>query len=306
MYEYGAEWTLTGPEGTSVVFNNGSSGLIIEEVTGFDSPPVRTNVEALPEADGGAFGNQYYGPRSWTISGRIVGLTAEQRNLAVASLQRASRALRGNLRLRSAPTGFPELEVTGRVEGFRITGGFVKSFLIQGISADPRIYSSTVYTLEVDGEASTSGATFPWVFPADFGGTSGATAETEITNAGNMETHALYRVWGPATAFQITNATPRYTIDEVTGATTFEPDASFYVDAVTLLAGEYVDVDTRNRTVTRNDGSSLYDRVRFPGSVWPLLPPGTNTIQLWGSGTDPGTILAPGTRLEVLWRDAWA
>jgi phage-related protein len=76
-------------------------------------------------------------------------------------------------------------------------------------------------------------------------------------------------------------------------------NVDLFVDGVSLAAGEYIDIDMLNRTVVKNDGSNLYSRVRFPTSVWWLLQPGANTIELRSGSTTSTATLA------VTYRDVW-
>src|SRR3954469_23136222 len=285
MYETNAQWTITAADGTTVVFNDGASGLYLESVTGFDSPDVRQNIDVLPEADGSVAGNFFFGSRPVTLNGKIAANTAAGRNVAVVNLQRAIRGLRGAATLKSTPQGLPAMQTTARLNNIRVSGAFVKDFQLSLICPDPRIYSQTLNTNSAIGIAVTPGASFPWAFPVNWGGGTGATLAVNVTNAGNFSTPPTVKVIGPAIGPQITNAT--------TGE-------SLYLDGLTLAAGEYVTVDFGNHTATRSDGTNQYYRVRFPGTVWFTLQPGSSTVQLWASGATSAT------ELDVSWRDAWA
>jgi hypothetical protein len=286
MYEYSQVWTLVGPDGTTVIFNDGSSGLWLEDVTGWDSPTIRTNVEDLPESDGAVASDAWLGQRPWTMKGKVAASSAAGRNAAVVSMQQALRALRGDLVAKSQPCGLPAMQASARIADFKLSGGYVKDFIISLISPDPRAYSQALNTQQATGIASIPGAAFNWAFDVNFGGGSGATVNINASNAGNIEAPAVFRVWGPITGIQVKNGTS---------------GDSIYVDNVTLIAGEYIDIDTGARTVTKNDGTNLYNRVRFPGSVWWRMKPGSNSIQLWAtSGTTSQT------ELDAIWRDAWA
>jgi hypothetical protein len=289
MYEYGSIYTLTGSDGTSVIFNDGISGLVLEDVTGFDSPTIRTNVEDMPEADGALAGDSWYGRRPVTLKGRIYGLTASDRNATVINLQRALRGLRQDMILVSQPSGLPNMRATGRIESLRVTGGFVKEFLISIICPDPGIYSDALNSITGTGAGTPAppGAAFPIVFPMNFGGGSsigGYAVSINVANVGNFSTPLLIQVGGPISDPQVT--------DPITGE-------SIYIDNVTLAVDQWLEIDTGLRTVTRNDGVSLYANVRFPGSVWFGLSPGSATLQLWGSGNTVDT------DLTATYRDCW-
>lgn len=284
MFEYGAPYSITASDGTSVTFNDGG-GLVLEDVTGFDSPNVRQNVAELPETDGATAGNFFFGARPVTLTGRIINATPAARNVLIVQLQRALRGLRSDVTIRSSPSGLPAMQASGRLDNIRVTGGFLKQFQISLICADPRIYSQALNSSQATGQVASSGAAFPLVFPINFGGGTGATVSVSLSNAGNFDSPPLLRVTGPVTNPAVRNATT---------------DMWLYLDNVDLAAGEYVDIDMANRSVTRTDGTSLYHKVRIPTSDWWLLPAGANSVELWA------TTPAASATVRVLWRDVWA
>jgi hypothetical protein len=287
VYEHGAAWTITGPDGTTVTFNTAGSPFYLEAISGFDGPNVRTSVEDRPEYDGAVAGNFYFGSRPVTLSGRIIAASATERNQAVVSLQRALRALRSDLTVKSTSSGLDPMQVTGRLANPpRITGGYVKEFQIGLICPDPRIYSQTLHSLTSSAAAgSVTGVPWPIVWPANWGGGSGAAAIVSVVNAGNIETPPILRVYGIITNPEVRNNT--------TGA-------SIYLDNLTLAGGEYVDIDVSARTAVTGTGVNVYAKVRFPASDWWLVSPGTNDLELRATSTGAGV------QLTVYWRDAWA
>jgi hypothetical protein len=286
MYESGAVWTFIGPDGSSITMNDGVLPLVLEDVTGNDSPNVRENIEDRPEDDGATAGDFFYGSRPMTWSGVLHGDPAT-RNQTAIQLQSATRALRGDVTFYSQATGLPPMQASGRLQNLRITRreGIAKSFQLGIICPDPRFYSQTLHTNTGSGETAIAGASFPLVFPISFGGGSGATVTFNVTNAGNFPAPVLIRVEGTIDSPSIKNATT---------------DQTIYVDNLTLVGGEYFDIDTSNRTIVKDDSTNLYGKVRIPASTWWQLWPGTNTIELRASST-PST----GT-LTLWWRDSWA
>jgi hypothetical protein len=288
VFEYSTISSLVGADGTTVTFN-GNSGLLLTDVSGFDSPNIRTNVEDLPETDGAIAGNSYLGQRPITLSGEIIGVDAAVRNQLIVSLQRAARGLRSNATLYGSPSGLVPMQASLRVVNLRVTGQWKKAFQLQAICADPRMYSQALNssTLTQSGMTGSSGASFPLAFPINFGGGSGASVAVNLTNAGNFSAPATIRIAGPITDPHVTNAATLETL---------------YLDSsggLTLAAGEYVEIDTLARTVTKSDGTNYYAKVRFPASIWLNVEPGSSTLQLWGSVTSAVTALT------VSWRDTW-
>jgi hypothetical protein len=283
MYEYGTVWELIGPDGTTITFNNGD-GVFLEDITGFDMPSVRTNIEERPEDDGAVAGAFYFGARSVTMRGRVQKASAAERNAWVMSLQRAARGLRSSVTLRATPSGGPPMQVTGRLEQpLRVTGAYVKEWQLAFVCPDPYIYSQTLNTQTSMGGGTVPGAAFPLVFPIAFGAGVYTSLDMLVTNAGNVDAPLTIRIYGPLVNPQIQNNT--------TGE-------ALWVDA-TLASGEYVTLNTGARTATLQDGSNAYHLVRFPDSAWWKLVPGVNDLRVFASSQGAGS------QLTVEWRDAW-
>lgn len=288
MIEYSSFTSLVGPDGTTITLN-GSSGLVLTDCSGFDGANVRTNIADLPETDGGIAGDGFLGQRSFTITADVIKMDAGTRNVLLFNLMRALRGLRSDFTLKAAPSGMPAMQIGARLGSpLRITGQWKKTVLISGIAADPRIYSQAANSQSVTqaGTPATPGAAFPWTFPVNWGGGGGAfSCITAVTNAGNFSAPCTLKCTGPITSPQFTDAAS---------------GSSIYVDGITLAAGVVLSIDTNARTVVDSLGNNFYGNVRFPGSTWFGLDPGSNSIQLWGSATTAATAL------EVDWRDTWA
>jgi hypothetical protein len=288
VYEYGGTMLIVGDDGTTVACNDGASGITLEAIDGLEAPSVRSSVEEIPEADGAIAADAYYGEKHGTLRGRLYAATAAARNPVARDMQRALRGLRGDITLQCSPSGLAAMQLKARVDQpVRFSGGYLKDWIVGVVAADPRWYSQAEHTDFAAGQVASPGATFPWVFPVGFGGVSGATLEIPVTNAGNYYSPATLKVTGP-----ISN--PLVALKE-TGEV-------IYVDGVTLAAGKWLEISMAlppNRHVLHQNGTDLYRYVRFPDSVWWQLPPGSKTVQLWGTGSTSAT------RLDVIWRDAW-
>lgn len=290
MLDSDATWTITAADGTAVKlagpssFAQAATVFLLEEVTGFDSPNVRTQVTDLPEQDGAVAGNFFLGSRPITLKGKVSASTASARNVAVLSLMRALRGLRDDVTVKSQASGLPAMQITGRLDNVRVTGGYTKDFLISVVCPDPLMYSQVLNTQSGTGQVATSGVAWPIVWPASWGGGTGATVTVTATNAGNFDSYLTVHIDGPIDSPWIRNST--------TGN-------SFYLDNLSLVTGEYVDINMRDRTVIKNDGTNLYSRVRFPDSDWLFLQPGANVLELRASST------ASTATLTANWRDSW-
>lgn len=147
--EYGAKFTLTGPDGTRAVFNDSTDvdyvGMLSEETSGLDSAEVREDAAELVEGDGGIHGDFFYGRRPVVLAGDIDGsaVSASVRNERIARLQKASQAMRGDAKLEWTPAGAGNprtLETLRRSQALRISGAYHKKFMLPLVAADPRIY----------------------------------------------------------------------------------------------------------------------------------------------------------------------
>lgn len=330
MYEHGAVWTMEGADGTTTIFNDGASGLYLEEVSGFDSPEIRTQVEDLPEWDGAIASDSWLSHRPVTLRGRVgVGLTAAQRNAAVVNLQRAARGLRIDGTLKSQASGLPAMQIGFRVQSIRLTPGYVKEFQISVVCADPRIVSQALntQTQQQTGTPASPGARFP----LDFTSTpesapphgsyhlvaSGFHPAGSLESSGGLHDHPPRRPGFPfggkstgAGKIASVSCSNAGNFDAVPLIRIYGPvtnpivknvttDRTLFLDGLTLAGAEWVEIDIFDRTVLRSDGTNLYHKLRFPGSSFWLLQPGANTIELWGSAS------AGQTELNVSWRDTW-
>jgi len=200
--EYGAKYTLTGPDGTIAVFNDSTSpnfvGILSPESSGLDSPDVREDAQERTEEDGGIHGNFYYGRRPVVLQGTIIASSATQRAERIEKLTRATNALRGDATLKWKPTGASsEVELKlRRQQPLRITKGFVKDFQAAMVSANAEIMSTTLKTLN-------SGASVE-KFPSEVVNAAGE-GSIAWTNPGNAKTSNDVRASAALTPSTISN-----------------------------------------------------------------------------------------------------
>lgn len=289
--QYGVPYVLTGPDGERAVFNNSADADYVgalTDITGLDSAEVRESADNLVNADGGIHGCFYYGRRPITMSGSIFNVSSTtERNTKMTKLQRASNAMRADATLSWTPDGGEAQQIkVRRQQPLRITGGWVKEFQVALVAADPRIYSSQLYSASVvaSGAIVPSGRAYSKTYPYNYGTYAAATLGTlAVTNSGNAASPPLLVLTGPGTNPSIQNS--------ATGET-----LSFFT---TLAATDTLTVDMLNRTVYLNSTTSSYSTVDFANSKWWSLQPGLNNINLyWGSYTN-------GASLSVQWRNAW-
>lgn len=267
-------------------------GGVATEVTGLDSPEVRESAEDKPQAHGGIHGNFYQGRRPMTFTVRVFNATSvAQRDARIDRLRRATKVYQSSDGVGSfvngagttvnvnvgAPTplvlsdglltwtydGQGMVVTFRRQQPVRVAGPWVKEVQVAIVSSYNEIFSQNVATV-----ASASGV-----------------ASANCENVGDEAAYPAFRVTGATTGTTV--ITHNQTGLKVQMLGTFG-----------LTAGQYVDIDTRNHTVTRgNDGADLTGYIDFANSTWPKVRPVsvTNTFTLTGGGT-----------LNTYWRHAWA
>lgn len=287
--EYNVKYTLTGPDGTVATFNDTSDPNyvgVIAEISGFDSPEVRENADDLVQQDGGIHGDFFYGRRPVTLSGIMMNpASAAQRNMWQEKLSRATDALRGDAVLSWTPSGGVQQQIAvRRQQPLRVSGGWQKQFQISLVAADPRIYSSVLHTSSVVTSAGTgtAGRVYPKTYPITYGAAS-PLGQLLVNNIGTAPTYPVLRVYGPGNNPKIYNFTTGVGISLI----------------YQLGAGDWLTVDTLNRTVLLNDTTSRYSSVDFLNTKWWGLLPGVNDLRIAFDS------YIAGSSLRVDWRDAW-
>jgi hypothetical protein len=151
-------------------------------------------------------------------------------------------------------------------------------FSVVLVAPDPRKYSTVLHSLTATQASAAVGLapplTPPFTLPA--GAPPMAVA---CTNAGSFETRPTVTITGPITGPAVVNQT--------TGQAVSFP-------GMTLAATDVLTVDFTARQAYLNGVFRTAD----VSSSWWVLPPGTTTVQVTGTG-------ATGSTMTVAWRDAW-
>jgi hypothetical protein len=124
-----------------------------------------------------------------------------------------------------------------------------------------QIYEGNLNSATLDQTGVAEGIPFPWTFPINFGGSTGSQS---VTNAGNTNANIDITFIGPGEGFTLVNQT--------TGK-------SFKIDGLSLIAGQTIEVNGNNQTVTQA-GSSIYQFVTSD-SQFIKLQPGVNSLALY-------------------------
>ena len=146
--------------------------------------------------------------------------------------------------------------------------------------------SSATVNADVD---ATTGLSLPFSLPVALAATQASGAAT-VSNVGAVPAHFTARLYGPCTDPSLRNET---TGEEIT-----------FAGGLVLAAGDYIEIDTRDRTayLTVNGSSSRVDRLGFldwAASSWWQLEPGINQIRYAPSATSAGAAAV------IEWRSQW-
>jgi hypothetical protein len=133
--------------------------------------------------------------------------------------------------------------------------------------------------------AGEGGRSYPRSYPLTYAASSPVGAVT-VMNDGSLDIRPLLRLYGPATDPRVEN--------QSTGE-------RLIFAGLTLLAGDWLEIDCRNKTARLN---GLVDQSRlslldFAVSTYPRLVRGANTVRYYPVSFDDGA------RLEVRFRPAW-
>lgn len=189
------------------------------------------------------------------------------RNIRMTALQRVTNAMRKDMQMRWQPEGGVEQVLyLRRQQPLRITGAYNKSFQAGLVAADPRIYASAIQETRMN----------PGV-------------QTTVRNNGSIRTQPVATIYGPTTGTMTGIELHNHTTGEY----------FVFAPAYALASGQYIVIDFANKTVTRENGTNIYDQVQFASSVWWQIEPGDNLIELHGTGTTTNA------NCVLRWQDAW-
>jgi hypothetical protein len=124
--------------------------------------------------------------------------------------------------------------------------------------------------------------TYPWSYPVTT--SSGATI---LSNAGSTPSHFVARLYGPCSGPSLINGA---TGEEIT-----------FTSGLALAAGEYVEVDTRDRTayLLSQTSASRLTLVDFEATSWWRIEPGENPIRYVAA------VAQAGAAAVITYRPAW-
>lgn len=281
--------TLALPSGVTLDLAEWSHGVIVSTVD-LGAPSVRENTADLPEQDGDDDQTTYLGPRVVTLEGTLVpsdygdsaskGFDLLAPFLAPAARPRMTFALDEDMDVRTLTLRASQWTAARLAHSI--------PFQLQ-FKGDPVALSATATTVNVAAEApALEGAPMPFTFPLTFppGGSVGLGTATTL---GTYPTWPTYRLFGPVTNPAIA------ILDSVTAV----PRGQITFTGLTVPAADYLEINSRARTVMLNGDASRYSFLDVPHTTWAPLQPGPNQIRYFGSTAQPPAMA------EIIWQDAY-
>jgi hypothetical protein len=155
------------------------------------------------------------------------------------------------------------------------------------IAPDPILYGAIIHTATAWAGATVQGRvyprSYPWLYPPGAESPVSAT----IFSAGDLAVQPLLKVYGPATAAQVTFDSLAYVVP--------------FTGAAAIQAGDFVTVDTRAKTAVRNsDGANVLNWIDWSKVIWPVLSPNVNHTMSMTANSPTGV-----TQVQAIWQDAF-
>ena len=148
--------------------------------------------------------------------------------------------------------------------------------------------SAALHTSSVNASGDgTAGRTYDLVHDRTYPTTT-PSGEVLVMNAGDRDAYPLLRLYGPWSG--VTRIENRLT------------DQALVFDGESVTAGDFLEIDTRERTILLNGdpANNRYHRLSFPASAWWTLRPGAQRIRFV-----PTTFTVP-ANARIIWRDAYS
>lgn len=284
---------LSLPSGATLDLNDViSTGFVISKVD-LGTPAVREVLTSQPGQDGEDDQTLYFGSRSVQLTGTLF-------SSALGSRVKSLDAIAPFLAPGARPTltykfdsDVAERNLDMRVLQFTepVTGPIGIAISYQWKCTNPIAYAST--TQEVDlsiSAASSAGRTYAKTFPFTYPAGSRGTGTSTVTNGGTYAAYPTLRIFGPCENPLVQwydalgNALP--TAVKLT---------------IVIANGDYVEINTKNRTVTLNGdpGANRYSNLDFSTTQWGALVPGANYLRCTAfSSSSPA-------QCAVLFQDAY-
>lgn len=258
------------------------SGTILRRFEGFEYSSVRESIDDVAGAAGAVYVNSKFGRRRMGITGDLIGTDVfANRRVLVTALRQT-----GVMKLLEFTT-YDDLELQCEVEVLKYDNPYtheVHTFLIEMVAPDYRFYSQELFSFNIDKTVLQGGASIPTSMPMSLALYSSPDSDLDriLTSNGTESTEPIFTITGPGTGFTVGNTTS---------------DKEFVLD-LTLVGGDTVEVDVKNKTVIKNGVTNVYPD--FSGDFW-SIEPGENELRFFiESGSDADSML------NISYRDAYA
>lgn len=246
----------------SVSFNTGNN-YFLSETNGLEMLQMRVVNYNLAGEHFGIFVSSFYGKRRFNLKGWVVGSTVNEYISKRDDLQKALDIISGKeqtlkftlangrqIQIDAVCIGLDFTQKAGEVVGAQFFASFDASF--------PFLVSQTENSQNITLSTGGGGKVPPDTMPMALGGDSGG--NITLVNNGNGIYYPTVRFSGPVTNPQITNETLE----------------KYIRLQVTLVSGEYIDLDFKRKTITDNLGTNKYST---KSGDWWYVQPGSNVIR---------------------------
>lgn len=250
------------------------------------SPTVRESVSALPAQDGQFDQTMFFGPRVVAMTVVVVGAGGGS---PTASFDAMGPFLAPSARpvlLYSTAPDVPQRQLTLRVSQFSnpaINPNY-SAASFQWVASDPIALSPTTRSVDIAPGGDSSGRAYPRTYPRTYPTSTGGSGIGLVPVGGNFITWPLLRIFGP-----ITDPLVQWLASD---DSPIGPQIAF--TGLTIAAGDYLDVDTKAKTVLLNSdpGANRFSSIDFANTQFgPLQPASTNALRFSGSATNPSTLM---------------
>ncbi len=254
-----------------------------------DIPELQTSDRIRLRRHGLYAGDDFVGRRSIIVNFEVDAETVEELNTVLATLLEITRP------------GLEETPLSLQVPG--VAGGGVRRInvrprrrqvpinldfyyglpmvTVEFVATDPRIYDGTPWQVNTALPSGDGGLYFPAVAPFTFSASS-ESGDVNAQNDGTFPVSPVIRIDGPVDSPTIENLTAGKTIE---------------LDTV-LTSGQYLLIDTENRSVLLDGSASRYEDL-LTTSEWWDLEPGENTIRFRSDTNTEDAVLT------LSYRSAW-
>ena len=287
---------LVLPSGQTIQLENPAGGWFCSNLD-LGYPAVREVITNRPDADGAIDRTAYMGER--VINAEIkaeAGAGAQIDAVASAFAPYMVPSARPVLHYILDRPGATERTLTLRGAGYSwgVVGAVERDIQLQWKAADPIVRAPNPNTsIAMAGASSGVGRGYPLLYSRIYPAGGGSPSTGTISSPGDVPVRPLLEIYGPISGPIVT-----FTSTDTTPVSKVAFVAAFRIDA-----GNYVQVDTVNKTAYLNgpNGPSELAWLDWFNTSWPVLPvnPASTTFNLTGGSTTGAT------QAQAVWQDGY-